>query len=74
MRIRWLGWAGVEIESGGERVVVDPLGDPSAVFAWVGERARDKIIERLHECRGELLISSEIGVRAKRCAMALIPT
>ena len=41
MRIRWLGWAGVEIESGGERVVVDPLGDPSAVFAWVGERARD---------------------------------
>ena len=40
MRIRWLGWAGVEIEAQGERVVVDPLRDPAAVFAWLGERAR----------------------------------
>jgi L-ascorbate metabolism protein UlaG (beta-lactamase superfamily) len=40
MRIRWLGWAGVEIEAQGERVVVDPLQDPAAVFAWLGERAR----------------------------------
>jgi L-ascorbate metabolism protein UlaG (beta-lactamase superfamily) len=39
MRIRWLGWAGVEIEADGERVVVDPLLDPAAVFAWLGERA-----------------------------------
>ena len=36
MRIRWLGWAGVEIEAQGERVVVDPLQDPTAVFAWLG--------------------------------------
>jgi L-ascorbate metabolism protein UlaG (beta-lactamase superfamily) len=40
MRIRWLGWAGVEIEVQGERVVVDPLHDAAAVFAWLGERAR----------------------------------
>jgi len=40
MRIRWLGWAGVEIEAHGERVVVDPLLDAGAVFAWLGERAR----------------------------------
>lgn len=40
MRIRWLGWAGVEIEAQGERVVVDPLQDAAAVFAWLGERAR----------------------------------
>jgi L-ascorbate metabolism protein UlaG (beta-lactamase superfamily) len=40
MRIRWLGWAGVEIEAEGERVVVDPLEDASAVFAGLGERAR----------------------------------
>jgi L-ascorbate metabolism protein UlaG (beta-lactamase superfamily) len=40
MRIRWLGWAGVEIEANGERVVVDPLLDPAVVFAWLGERAR----------------------------------
>jgi L-ascorbate metabolism protein UlaG (beta-lactamase superfamily) len=39
MRIRWLGWAGVEIEAQGERVVVDPLQDAAAVFAWLGERA-----------------------------------
>jgi L-ascorbate metabolism protein UlaG (beta-lactamase superfamily) len=40
MRIRWLGWAGVEVEAQGERVVVDPLHDAAAVFAWLGERAR----------------------------------
>ena len=40
MRIRWLGWAGVEIEARGERVVIDPLEDAAAVFAWLGERAR----------------------------------
>jgi L-ascorbate metabolism protein UlaG (beta-lactamase superfamily) len=37
MRITWLGWAGVEIEAQGERVVVDPLQDPAAVFAWLGQ-------------------------------------
>jgi len=37
MRIRWLGWAGVEIEEQGEHVVVDPLQDAAAVFAWIGE-------------------------------------
>jgi L-ascorbate metabolism protein UlaG (beta-lactamase superfamily) len=39
MRITWLGWAGVELESQGERVVIDPLQDAGAVFAWLGERA-----------------------------------
>ena len=39
MRIRWLGWAGVEVEEQGERVVIDPLDDPAAVFAGLGERA-----------------------------------
>ncbi len=38
MEIRWLGWAGVEIESQGERVVVDPLADAEAVFAPLQER------------------------------------
>lgn len=41
MRIRWLGWAGVEVEQQGERVVVDPLIDAGAVFAALGERARE---------------------------------
>jgi L-ascorbate metabolism protein UlaG (beta-lactamase superfamily) len=34
-----LGWAGAEVEAQGERVVVDPLDDAAAVFAWLGERA-----------------------------------
>jgi L-ascorbate metabolism protein UlaG (beta-lactamase superfamily) len=40
VRIRWLGWAGLEIEARGDRVVVDPLQDAAAVFGWLGERAR----------------------------------
>jgi L-ascorbate metabolism protein UlaG (beta-lactamase superfamily) len=39
MRIRWLGWAGVEIEAEGERLVIDPLADPGATFAPLGDRA-----------------------------------
>jgi L-ascorbate metabolism protein UlaG (beta-lactamase superfamily) len=39
MKIKWLGWAGAEIEEQGERVVIDPLQDAAAVFAWLGERA-----------------------------------
>jgi L-ascorbate metabolism protein UlaG (beta-lactamase superfamily) len=37
MRIRWLGWAGVEIEEQGERVVIDPLQDARAVFGWIDD-------------------------------------
>lgn len=39
MRLRWLGWAGVELRVDGATVVVDPLDDAGAVFAWLGERA-----------------------------------
>ncbi len=41
MRIRWLGWAGVELEAEGERVVVDPLQDAAAVFGWLGEQLQE---------------------------------
>ena len=41
MRIRFLGWAGVEVEAQGEHLVVDPLEDAGAVFAWLGDRAAD---------------------------------
>ncbi len=37
MRIRWLGWAGVEIEAGGAALVIDPLRDPGATFAALGD-------------------------------------
>jgi L-ascorbate metabolism protein UlaG (beta-lactamase superfamily) len=41
MRVRWLGWAGVEIESKGATVVIDPVIDPRATFAALGERAKE---------------------------------
>ncbi|HKH41896.1 MAG TPA: MBL fold metallo-hydrolase [Solirubrobacterales bacterium] len=37
MKVRWLGWAGVEIEAEGEAIVIDPLADPAATFAALGE-------------------------------------
>ncbi len=41
MKVRWLGWAGVEIEADGATVVIDPLHDPGATFAALGERAQE---------------------------------
>src|SRR3954454_10006099 len=41
MEIRWLGWAGVELEHDGATVVIDPLADPAATFAGLGDGARD---------------------------------
>src|SRR5436309_7451090 len=40
MKMRWLGWAGVEIEAEGVAVVIDPLADPGATFAPLGDEAR----------------------------------
>lgn len=40
MKVRWLGWAGVEIEAEGASLVIDPLADPGATFAALGDRAR----------------------------------
>jgi L-ascorbate metabolism protein UlaG (beta-lactamase superfamily) len=39
MKVRWLGWAGVEIEADGGSVVIDPLADPGATFAALGPEA-----------------------------------
>jgi L-ascorbate metabolism protein UlaG (beta-lactamase superfamily) len=40
MKVRWLGWAGVEIKAGGATVVIDPLADAAATFAALGDRAK----------------------------------
>jgi L-ascorbate metabolism protein UlaG (beta-lactamase superfamily) len=47
MRITWLGWAGIEVEAGGERVVIDPLKDTGAVFAGLGKRARECLLPEI---------------------------
>jgi L-ascorbate metabolism protein UlaG (beta-lactamase superfamily) len=43
MKVRWLGWAGVEIEAEGEAVLIDPLADPAATFAALAEDARERM-------------------------------
>jgi L-ascorbate metabolism protein UlaG (beta-lactamase superfamily) len=40
MNVRWLGWAGVELEADGAALVIDPLADPAATFAALGDEAR----------------------------------
>jgi L-ascorbate metabolism protein UlaG (beta-lactamase superfamily) len=40
MKVRWLGWAGFEVEKDGVAVVIDPLADPGATFAALGKEAR----------------------------------
>ena len=40
MKVRWLGWAGVEIEADGAAVVIDPLADPGATFTALGAEAK----------------------------------
>ena len=39
MRVRWLGWAAVEVQAGDTRIVIDPLTTPEAVFAAAGGAA-----------------------------------
>ncbi len=39
MRYTWLGWAGVELEHDGATLVIDPLLDPTALYAALGDAA-----------------------------------
>ena len=43
MKVRWLGWAGVEIEAEGATVVIDPLADPAATFAALPDEVLSKV-------------------------------
>jgi len=36
VKVRWLGWAGIEIESRGHSLVIDLLGQPDGVLAGTG--------------------------------------
>lgn len=54
MRLRRLGWAGIELESGGERVVVDMLVDPGLFAGFMGE-PRDELVEPDAGVRAALL-------------------
>ena len=52
MKMRWLGWAGVELEADGATVVIDPLQDPGATFAALGERAAEVELPAVVEPEG----------------------
>jgi L-ascorbate metabolism protein UlaG (beta-lactamase superfamily) len=44
MRLRRLGWAGIELDASGESLVVDLLIDPGFFSAFFGE-PRDELVE-----------------------------
>jgi L-ascorbate metabolism protein UlaG (beta-lactamase superfamily) len=54
MKVRWLGWAGVEIETEGASLVIDPLANVAATFAAVGE-------ERLRQAKLPTVVPAEVG-------------
>jgi len=58
MKVRWLGWAGVEIEADGASVVIDPLEDPGATFAVLGDGARDVQLPPVVAAEAEMRKSS----------------
>jgi L-ascorbate metabolism protein UlaG (beta-lactamase superfamily) len=49
VRVRWLGWAGIEVEQDKTRILVDPLLDPTAVYAAAGDRAGEAELPALGE-------------------------
>lgn len=52
MNVRWLGWAGAELEHDGQTVVLDPLGDPAGTFAAWGDAGRDVELPAVAPARG----------------------
>ncbi len=53
MQVRWLGWAGAELEHDGMTVVIDPLADPAATFAGFGAAAADVQLPEVVIARGD---------------------
>jgi L-ascorbate metabolism protein UlaG (beta-lactamase superfamily) len=62
MKVTWLGWAGVEVEADGAAVVIDPLADPGATFAALGDQAE------------RATLPSVVAPRADRAAVAGLVT
>jgi L-ascorbate metabolism protein UlaG (beta-lactamase superfamily) len=57
MNVRWLGWAGVEIEHEGATVVIDPLAEPGATFAALGELAAEAKLPAIVAPRAEAAVA-----------------
>jgi L-ascorbate metabolism protein UlaG (beta-lactamase superfamily) len=52
MHCRWLGWAGVEVEHDGVRIVIDLLEDAAALYAMLGDAASGVSLPELAEPSG----------------------
>jgi L-ascorbate metabolism protein UlaG (beta-lactamase superfamily) len=61
MRVRRLGWAGVEIEAEGASLVIDPLQDPAATFAALGDRAREVQLPELIQPRSDSAVAGLVS-------------
>lgn len=79
MNLTWLGWAGAELESDGATVVIDPLADPAAVFAPLGERAADTPLPEVVAPRANRAVAGLVThlhrdhADARALAAALVP-
>ena len=47
MRCRWLGWAGLEVQEGDARILIDPLAEPGGVYAAAGDAAAGAVMPEL---------------------------
>jgi L-ascorbate metabolism protein UlaG (beta-lactamase superfamily) len=79
MEIRWLGWAGVELAHDGMTLVIDPLADPGATFAAMGDAARDVELPEVTPASGGRAVAALVShlhrdhTDAGALAAALVP-
>lgn len=80
MNLTWLGWAGAELESDGATVVIDPLDDPAAVFAPLGDQAAGTPLPQVVAPRAGAAVAGLVThlhrdhADARALATALAPT
>ena len=55
MRMRRLGWAGIELEADDDRLVIDPLVDPGIFSAFLGPEAEPRVAPEPGVARAALL-------------------
>jgi L-ascorbate metabolism protein UlaG (beta-lactamase superfamily) len=58
MNVRSLGWAGFEIEADGATVVIDPLAEPAATFAALGDAASGAALPEVVAAREGMAVAA----------------
>jgi L-ascorbate metabolism protein UlaG (beta-lactamase superfamily) len=66
MYVRWLGWAGMELESDGATIAVDPVVNAAGGFAAPGDAARQAESPTVHTpaagCAAALTDGTFVGI------------